>query len=519
MMVSLGRGVTLRLALGVLLAGIACASAPAEDVDGPVTFCEHIAPILWEHCASCHRPGEVGLFPLLTYRDAAKRAKFLAEITHVRRMPPWKPEPGFGHFKDVRRLSEDQIDLFARWLEADTPRGDPAKLPERPEFAEGWQLGEPDLVVKMSQPFDVPAGGRDVYRCFVIPLGLEQDRMVSAVEFRPGNRAVVHHSIMFLDATGEARKLDGRDGKPGYRSFGGAGVSPTGGLGAWLPGTVPRHLPEGFARYVRKDSDLVLQVHYHPTGKPECDQSQVGIHFAKPPVEKIITGIAITQPKLVLPAGDPHCVVRASTRPLPVDVNVLGVSPHMHYLGREFKVAARLPDGQGFVPLIWIKDWDVNWQGSYELAEPVRLPKGTVICVQAIYDNSENNPQNPNHPPKEVRWGEQVDDEMCLCGVQIFTDEREDLAAIAEMPGFELAAGLEGGVPLPEDPAARARALARRRKSGGIIPVFQKESRLMIPYDTDKNGWLSREEMSKMSGPMQSFLLRKYYRGRRTAPE
>ena len=170
--------------------------------------------------------------------------------------------------------------------------------------------------------------------------------MVSAVEFRAGNRAVVHHTIMFLDANGAARKLDGQDGQPGYRSYGGAGVKPTGGLGAWVPGTIPRHLPDGMAKYVKAGSDLVLQVHYHPSGKPETDQSSIGIYFAKQPTKQIVTGIAVTQPLLRLPAGKAHCDVRTRCEPLPVDVNVLGISPHMHDLGREFKVTARLPGGE-----------------------------------------------------------------------------------------------------------------------------------------------------------------------------
>jgi mono/diheme cytochrome c family protein len=513
MMVSLGRGVTLRCVLGAALSLACSLCAAAEEEADPPTYCEHVAPILWKHCADCHRPGEVGMFPLLTYQDAAKRASFLMQVVDQRRMPPWKPHPGFGQFKDVRRMSDEEIDILLRWVAAEAPQGDPAKLPPAPKFCEGWHLGEPDLVVAMREPFEIPADGRDVYRCFVIPLGLSEDRTVSAVEFRPGNRGVVHHSIMFLDANGEARKLDGADGQPGYRSFGGAGVMPTGGLGAWLPGTVPRHLPAGHARYVRKGSDLVLQVHYHPSGKVERDRSRVGIYFTKQPVEKIITGIAVTQPALVLPAGKPRCVVRARSRPLPVNVSVLAVSPHMHFLGREFKVSARLPAG-GYVPLVWIKDWDVNWQGSYEFASPIRLPQESVICVEAIYDNSAANPLNPHNPPREVRWGEQTTDEMCLCGLQVCTEKTSDLAAIAEMPGFELAAGLEGGVPLDETRAPTPRELvAKRRSQQGGIPIFQDDSRLMIPYDENKNGWLSPDEMSKMSTPMQSYLLKKYRRG------
>ncbi len=206
MMVSRWPGIALRLAVGCWLAGsLDVAAAWAEDaVDPPVTYTKDIAPILWNHCAGCHRPGEVGPFSLLTYRDAAKRANFLTDVTHKRLMPPWKPAPGGPSFHDERRLSKEEMGLIARWARAGAPEGDPAHLPDRPEFIEGWQLGEPDLVLTMREPFAVPAGGRDVYRCFVIPIPIDEDRMVAAVEFRAGNRSVVHHSIMFLDANGAA---------------------------------------------------------------------------------------------------------------------------------------------------------------------------------------------------------------------------------------------------------------------------------------------------------------------------
>jgi hypothetical protein len=336
--------------------------------------------------------------------------------------------------------------------------------------------------------------------------------MVSAVEFRPGNRSVVHHSIMFLDSNGAARKLDGQDGQPGYRSYGGAGVKATGGLGAWLPGTLPRPLPDGMAKYIKSGSDLVLQVHYHPSGKAETDQSSVGIYFAKQPTHNIVTGIAVTQPLLRLPAGKARCDVRTRCEPLPVDVNVLGISPHMHDLGREFNVMAHLPGGK-HLPLISIKDWDFNWQGTYQFAEPVRLPKGTVICLHAVYDNSTGNPKNPHQPPREVTWGEQASDEMCLCGIQVYTDDPADLAAIAKMAGYELAVGLEGGIP-----HEAAQASESPETHGGFptdgIPIFGDKVRQLLPFDRDKNGFLSRRELSKMSGPMQNYVLRRYYESR-----
>jgi mono/diheme cytochrome c family protein len=429
------------------------AAAPAFAADEEVTYSKHVAPILWENCAGCHRPGEVGPFSLLSYGDAAKRAEFLGEITASRRMPPWKAEPGFGEFHDVRRLSDREIELIARWAEAGAPEGNPADLPPAPKFPEGWQLGEPDLVLEMPEAFEVPAAGRDAFRCFVIPTGLAEDRTVAAVEFRPGNRKVVHHALFFLDASGEGREKDEADPAPGYESFGGPGIPLGGSLGGWAPGATPRRLPEGYGRMLRKGSDLVLQVHYHPSGKAEADRSTVGIYFTKEPAAKIVMGLPLVNRGISIPPGEARHKVTARFT-LPVDVTAVGISPHMHNLGREMKVVAVGPDGTK-TPMIWIKDWDFNWQGQYLYENGVRLPKGTTLELEAFYDNTEGNPRNPNRPPKLVAWGEQTTDEMCLCGVQVVADRRLDylelIREIGKMRGGDRAQFLRrlGGGPDP----------------------------------------------------------------------
>ncbi len=470
------------------------AGAEGSSAPGEVTFSKHIAPILWKNCAGCHRAGEIGPFSLLTYDEAQKRAEFLAEITADRRMPPWKAEPGVGKFRDERRLTEAEIELIGKWAAAGAPEGNPRDLPRPPKFTDGWQLGEPDMIVKMAEPFAVPAGGKDIYRCFVIPLPIEKDMMVSAVEFRPGNRRVVHHSIMFLDAAGEASKLAGKDGQPGYESFGGPGVAATGGLGAWVPGMMPRLLPDGFGKFVKQGSDLVLQVHYHPTGKPEQDQSAVGIYFCKKPVTRVISGIAIVQPDLKIPAGRRYHSVQAESEPLPADVHVLGLTPHMHYLGREIKVTAVDPTGTKTAPLIWIKDWDFNWQGSYQFVRPIRLPKGSTIKVQAYYDNSTHNPKNPNYPPKEVSWGIGTDDEMCLVSVQIFANTPDDLREIAKMPYHELAAGIEGGAP-GEAALAKGAAPDKAKVASQAKPMPAADG--SPPAEPDPNTVAAKEDADK----------------------
>src|SRR4051812_133768 len=317
-------------------------AAPAA-LAGDVTFSKHVAPILYQHCATCHRPGEVGPFPLLTYKDAAKRADFIKEVTSDRRMPPWKAVHGYGEFLDERRLSDDEIKTLAKWADAGGPEGDPKDLPPAPKFPDGWHLGEPDMVLKMPKPFTVPAGGRDLQLCFVVPIPADSDKTVAAIEFRPGNRKVVHHAIFYLDANGAARRKAGDAGH--YGSFGGPGFLPTGGLGSWAPGAQARRLPEGVGKFIRKGSDLVLQIHYHPDGKEESDQSSLGVYFATKPAEKLAAGIGLINRRIDIPAGAKDYTLTANSEPLPVDCTVLSIGPHMHNVGREMKVEARLPDG------------------------------------------------------------------------------------------------------------------------------------------------------------------------------
>jgi hypothetical protein len=340
-------------------------------------------------------------------------------------MPPWKPEPGYGDFHDARRLTEAEINLIARWAETGAVEGNPADRPAAPKFADGWQLGPPDLTLKMPQAFTVKADGPDIYQVFVVPIDNQTDKFISAFEFRPGNRRVVHHSLLFLDNSGQARRRDTADPDVGYRSFGGVGFLPTGAIGGWAPGAFPRFLPEGVAKVIKKGSDLVIQMHYHPSGKPETDQSMVGLYFSKDAPEKIASGIPLIQRKLNIPPGEKRHKVTSSIN-VPIDVQAIGITPHMHLLGREMKVTAYLPDG-AVKPMIWIRDWNFNWQDQYLYETPLRLPKGTRLEMEAYYDNSGDNPRNPNNPPKRVTWGEQTTDEMAFCPVQIIAENQAEL--------------------------------------------------------------------------------------------
>jgi len=400
----------------------------SNAADRTVTYNKDIAPIIYKNCSSCHRAGEVAPFSLLTYEDAVKHAKQLEVVTQSRYMPPWKPEAGFGEFQDTRHLSDAEIALIKRWVDGGAPEGKASDLPKSPAFVEGWQLGQPDLVLKMPESYTLHAEGRDVYQCFVIPMNNDEDKYVAAIEFRPGNRKAVHHALVFLDHTGTARKLDAADPDVGYRSFGGIGFTPSGGLGGWAPGAAPYRLPDGVGRPVRKNSDVVLQVHYHPTGKVETDQSTIGIYYLKTPPKQISYSLPLAQRRLDIQPGNNNYKATAEFT-APMDLEVIGVAPHMHLLGREMKVTATLPDGS-VKPLIYIKDWDFNWQGQYLYREPMTFPKGTKFQMEAIYDNSPENPRNPSNPPKRVTWGEQTTDEMALCFVSIVVKDEAEMAQL-----------------------------------------------------------------------------------------
>ncbi|HEY2844855.1 MAG TPA: hypothetical protein VGJ09_14435 [Bryobacteraceae bacterium] len=388
------------------------------------TFNQDIAPILYQNCATCHRPGEVAPFSLLTYQDAAKRAKLLADVVRSRFMPPWKPEPGHGDFLNTRRLTDQQIALMKEWAQAGAPEGDPSLKPEPPKFAEGWQVGKPDLVLTPAVKHKLSADGPDQFRCFVVPTGLDHDVYISGAEFRPGNRRVVHHALVFLDSTGKARQLAVASPDGSYPCFGGPGVSSPTLVGGWAPGATPPQPEPELSQPLKKGTDVVIQIHYHPSGKPEEDQSSLGLVFSGPPTKGRAT-VLVLQTHIDIPPGESHYVVKGSLV-MPRDGQLAGIAPHAHYLGKEMKIDAHLPDGTE-KPLIWIKDWDFNWQGSYRYRTPVDLPKGTRIDLEFSFDNSGKNPRNPAHPPVRVRWGEETKDEMALAFLVVVLPSPVDL--------------------------------------------------------------------------------------------
>ena len=389
-----------------------------------LTFNRDVAPIIFEHCSRCHRPGEAAPFSLLTIDDMRAHASQIDVVVGRRLMPPWKPEPGFAEFANEHRISSQEQAVLHRWIASDQTEGEPDDLPLTPIFPSGWQLGNPDLELIMPEPFLVPADGPDIYQHFVIPTGLTEDRLVNAVEFRPGAPEVVHHTITYFDTTGRGRELDAEDSQPGYSRLGSPGFAVSGSLGGWGPGGQARRLPAGMGRPLAKDSDLIVQIHYHPIGRSLSDQSRIGLYFAPRSATHQTTEIMVADVDLSIPAGATRHHHHAENE-LPVDTILFDATPHMHVLGKEIKAVAYLPDGST-VPLIWIREWDFYWQDSYVYAAPVTLPKGTRITLDCWFDNSSENPLNPNSPPRDVHWGDFSTDEMAICYFQVTTRTWDD---------------------------------------------------------------------------------------------
>jgi hypothetical protein len=302
---------------------------------------------VYEHCATCHRPGEAAPFSLLTYQDVQKRARQIVEVTGARYMPPWHADEGDVPLAHKRSLNDAQIELFKQWLANGAPEGAREKLPPLPKFPEGWQLGEPDLILKMPEPFKVPAEGKDIYRNCVLPLNLPSDKWVRAVEFRPQARTVVHHCLFFLDTTGRARQLDAADPAPGFKGMSGGRQQDLLPMGGWAVGGNPRSLPEGLAWQVPKGADLILQTHFHLSGKQESEQSMIGLFFTDKAPERSFAGIQLPPvfgalAGIDIPAGTNRYVIRDSFV-LPVDVDAFAVGGHAHYLARQMRLTATPP--------------------------------------------------------------------------------------------------------------------------------------------------------------------------------
>ncbi len=442
----------------------------------PPTFSADVAKIVHEKCTTCHRPNSSAPFSLITHDDVQGRAATIEAVLEDNYMPPWKPLDHGIAFANNRSLTTHEKETLTRWIDADCPEGDPETTPAPPKFQDGWSLGKPDLVVRMNGEFDVPADGPDIYRSFVFPLDLPEDKWVKAVELRPEAKSSVHHAIFFLDSDGVARKMDGADGTTGIEGmgflggFGGGSESNTtrrglfggGGsllnrlrsdakadedttdnmnqqlnraLGGYVPGATPNLLPGDFAMALPKGSDVVMQTHFHPSGKPETEKAELALYFAdrapsRPIVPVMVPPMFAFGSNLKVPAGEKNYKL-ADSFTLPVDTLAIGVSGHAHYICREMKLTARLPGGESLV-LLHIADWDLDWQDQYLFEEPVKLPANTVLTSELIYDNSGENPENPFHPPQEIRWGRGSNDEMGSVTLMTVPNQIRDVAKLQD---------------------------------------------------------------------------------------
>ena len=449
-----------------------------------VTYTKDISPIIYNNCTVCHREGEIGPFPLTNFEEVRDEAYTILHVTRKGLMPPWMPDREFSNFKFLgeRGLTDQEIETIAQWVEAEMPEGDPAFEAPMPKFTEGSALGKPDLTLRAADPYKIKGSNEDEYRVFVLPTGLTEDRDLVSVEFRPGNRTILHHGLLAFDTTGKARENDVSDSYSGYEVFGGFGipVRPDAQLPGYTPGAVPLRLPKGVGIKLPAGADILMQTHYAPWPVRDSDQSSVNLFFADEPVERylktrqmmpfdLVEEDTLRPPQLNLserlavvqeladefgqssfgqPGNGGDIADRLgegfggrlegwSLFKLPPDkvsrfhgiwnvdedISLISIYPHCHLLGKSWEIYAIDPEGNR-ENLLKINSWDFNWQGDYPLPKYVKIDKGSTIHAIATYDNTADNPLNPSVPPKASGWGGKTTDEMYLLGFN-YVDYRE----------------------------------------------------------------------------------------------
>jgi len=370
-------------------------SSASVERGAALTFTKDIAPIIYKNCSSCHRQGEIAPMSLVDYKEIRPWAKAIREKVITREMPPWHPDPSFGHWSNDRRMSQKEIDAIVAWVDAGAKEGNPKDLPPMPKFPSGWQIGEPDVIFQMPTEFTVPAEGAIPYQYFRVPTNFKEDRYIHAMEARAGNLSVVHHIVVYVREP---------DYKPSKKLDLGEGL-----LGALSPGQTPFVAQPGAAKLIKAGSELIFQLHYTPNGKEATDRSYLGLIFAKEPVQKMIVTTAAFDTKFTIPPGAQNHEIKASYE-FEQDARIISFMPHMHLRGKDIIYKAVYPDGRTET-LLYIPRYDFSWQVYYYPKQALPMPKGTRIEVVAHYDNSTRNPLNPD-PTKAVRFGEQTWDEM-----------------------------------------------------------------------------------------------------------
>ena len=426
----------MRLRFVVLIAGACLHHNPVMAQDLP-TFTRDIAPVLFARCATCHRPGQTAPFSVLTYEDVRPRAKRIAEVVRNRAMPPWKPDPDHGTFQRDRRMNEADIALIENWVAHGMMRGSPADLPPAPSFTDGWQLGTPDVIVRMPDPYVMPAQRNDVFRTFVMPIHVSAPVYVQALEFLPGNGKVVHHANIKIDRTRLSRRRDDDEPGPGYEGGGSREAKfPDGMFLGWTPGQSPRSSPGGMSWRLEPNSDLVVELHLMPGEEIQPVQISVGLYLTDTPPTRTGYMLRLGRQDIDIAPGQ-RDYINADKYSLPVDAEAIAVQAHAHFLARDVHAWATLPD-RTVVPLIYIKDWDFHWQDVYTYERPLSLPKGTVIEMRYTYDNSSANRANRSRPPRRVTFGQTSASEMGSLWLQVVPRIASDLLRLEDDFGPKL---------------------------------------------------------------------------------
>jgi hypothetical protein len=386
-----------------------------------VTFSEDVAPIIFQHCTKCHREGEIGPMPLTSYAEVAGSASIIEYVTGIRYMPPWTPDHTYRTFRDENVLTDEEIATIAEWVAAGAPEGDPSLTPPLPVFPDGSQVGEPDLVLTMDQAFEHQGNNTDMYKVFVLPTGLTEDKDIEAIEVRPDNNDICHHAILGVDISGQAAQLDAATPEYGYTQFGGFGFNPIDNFfSAWVPGSSPLVFPPTLGKKLYANSDLLVQMHYGPSANNQTDQSSVNIFFADSPIQRYVQTAAINpqdldEPFIIMPG---EVKTFHGTIQVPVDVSLIDVAPHAHLICKSYEVYAVSPTGLDTIKIIKIPEWDFNWQGLFAFPTLTRIPAGYTVHCLGTFDNTADNPMNPNDPPQIMTWGESTTEEMYLCFLQ-----------------------------------------------------------------------------------------------------